>query len=92
MSQQDMIESLLSRWEEMREQGHEATAEELCHDRPEIWPELARRINQLKAMDWLDNPLSESSPAIRRSQAEESQGPGIGDCAPINQSNDPRRT
>ena len=71
--------SLLARWDEWREQGREVAAEELCEDRPDILPELIIRINQLKAMDWLDSPLNELSSLADRPQADAPRGPGLGD-------------
>jgi serine/threonine-protein kinase len=39
------------------EQGAEVPIEQLCADSPELLPALRDRIDQLKAMDWLDNAL-----------------------------------
>jgi serine/threonine protein kinase len=43
------LSELLLRWEELRAQGRDGTAEELCHDCPEQIPELARRLAALRA-------------------------------------------
>jgi serine/threonine-protein kinase len=48
------LDRLLSRWEELRQQGQETTVEELTADSPELADELKRQVQQLKAMDWLD--------------------------------------
>ena len=45
------LPELLLRWEELREQGQEATPEELCRDCPEHLDELRKRIAALQAMD-----------------------------------------
>jgi WD40 repeat protein/serine/threonine protein kinase len=57
---------MLLRWEEMREQGQSINPEELCHDAPELLPELCRRIEALAAMD----PALKTAP----STAAESDG------------------
>ena len=45
------LPDLLLRWEELRDQGQNATPEELCRDCPEHLDELRRRIAALQAMD-----------------------------------------
>jgi tetratricopeptide (TPR) repeat protein/tRNA A-37 threonylcarbamoyl transferase component Bud32 len=47
------LTELLLRWEELREQGKDATAEELCIDSPENLEEVRRRIAAFQAMDRL---------------------------------------
>jgi serine/threonine protein kinase/tetratricopeptide (TPR) repeat protein len=47
------------RWQQLRAEGREATAEELCADRPELVPELRRLIDKVQAMNdllGLDGP------------------------------------
>src|SRR5262245_411212 len=41
---------LLMRWEELREQGRDASPQELCADCTELAGAVARRIGQLKAL------------------------------------------
>jgi serine/threonine protein kinase len=53
------IALLLDRWDELREQGREVSVAELCPDTPELWPDLQDKIDQLKAMDWLDHSNDE---------------------------------
>jgi len=48
------ISQMLEQWDELREQGTEVSAEDLCHGCREKVAELRQRIEQLKAMDWLD--------------------------------------
>jgi serine/threonine protein kinase len=68
----DLIE-LLVRWEELRGQGREVPVRELCVGRPELAPELERRIHGLKtlagAMDTVDGttipPVPEGFRMIR---------------------------
>lgn len=52
---QDQLEELLVDWEQQRRQGSELTGEELCTGNPELAPELAQMISQLKEMDWLED-------------------------------------
>ncbi len=47
------LDELLERWDDLRQQGQEVSAEELCRDRPELLAELKHRIHALKAMNWL---------------------------------------
>ncbi len=57
MENHDYLEPLLARWEELREQGREVAAQQLCADRPEWAAALQQQIDRLKAMDWLDAPV-----------------------------------
>jgi serine/threonine-protein kinase len=61
MSEQQRLEQLLTRWDELREQDQDATAEELCGDSPELAPKLKKLIQQLRAMDWLDDAGDKSA-------------------------------
>jgi serine/threonine-protein kinase len=71
MSRQEKVEELLARWDELREQGQEVSAEELASDFPELLDELEAQVQRLKAMDWLDRPVNEA-PGSSNGQA----GPG----------------
>ena len=53
----DLLADLLLRWEELREQGQDVSALELCQGCPHLADELARRINALKVTSWLDKPV-----------------------------------
>jgi tetratricopeptide (TPR) repeat protein/tRNA A-37 threonylcarbamoyl transferase component Bud32 len=53
----DILADLLVRWEELHDQGRDASAEELCRDWPHLAGELARRIEALKVTSWLDKPV-----------------------------------
>jgi serine/threonine protein kinase len=64
VSRRERVEQLLARWDEWREQGHEATAEELAADTPELLDELKERIQRLKVMDWLDAPVSTTADSV----------------------------
>jgi hypothetical protein len=52
----DKLQRLLELWDDMRDQGREPTAEELCADCPELLDELKQRIAALKATNWLEKP------------------------------------
>jgi serine/threonine protein kinase len=64
MSGEEKVEQLLVRWDELREQGQEVSAEELVAASPELLGELIRQIQRLKAMDWLDHPAKESLASV----------------------------
>jgi eukaryotic-like serine/threonine-protein kinase len=51
MSVDARLSQLLSRWEELRRQGQDPPAEELCSDCPDLAPELKRRMEALQAVD-----------------------------------------
>jgi serine/threonine protein kinase len=53
MSAEDILQSLLLRWEELTKTGQTVSAEELCRDCPELAAELQRRIDALREMAWL---------------------------------------
>ena len=52
----DKIQGLLERWDDLRKQGKELSAEELCEDCPELIDEARNRIKALKATNWLEKP------------------------------------
>jgi serine/threonine protein kinase len=72
MSRQEKVEELLVRWDELREQGQEVSAEELAADSPELLDELKAQVQRRKAMDWLDRPVNET-PGSSNGEA----GPGM---------------
>jgi serine/threonine protein kinase/FtsZ-binding cell division protein ZapB len=51
MSDQDRLEALLNRWEDLREGGEEVSDEELCRDCPELLGEFRRRVAELRQID-----------------------------------------
>jgi serine/threonine protein kinase len=61
MSREEKVEELLARWDELREQGREVSAEELAAGSPELRDELKGQIRRLQAMDWLDRPGNETA-------------------------------
>ena len=60
MARHEAVDDLLARWDELREQGREVSAEELAADAPELLDELKGQIQRLRAMDWLDRPAKDS--------------------------------
>jgi WD40 repeat protein/tRNA A-37 threonylcarbamoyl transferase component Bud32 len=48
---EDRLLDLLVRWDELRRQGHHATAEELCSECPELAENLQERIHALRGID-----------------------------------------
>jgi serine/threonine protein kinase len=50
MTDSELIDEVLLRWDELREQGAAPSAEELCRDCPRLHAEVARRIAMLEAM------------------------------------------
>ena len=56
----NQLEPLLARWDELREQGQEIDAEQLCPDQPKLAAALQHQIDRLKAMDWLDAPKEQA--------------------------------
>jgi hypothetical protein len=57
MTPEDRIQELLEKWDDLRKLGQELSAEELCQDCPELLDEVRKRIEALKATNWLDKPL-----------------------------------
>jgi serine/threonine-protein kinase len=45
------VVDLVQRWRELREQGRDVTAEELCRDRPELLEPLRRQLQAVDAME-----------------------------------------
>ena len=56
MTPEDRIQELLERWDDRRKLGDELSAEELCHDCPQLLEEVRKRIEALKATNWLEKP------------------------------------
>ena len=54
---EELLADLLVQWEELREQGRDVPAAELCRQHPHLADELDRRINALKVTSWLDRPV-----------------------------------
>jgi serine/threonine protein kinase len=75
MSAADLVSDLLVQWDDLREQGQQVSAEELCRDRPELLPEVKRRIHALESMyrlgDGLRSPEETLASNGRRSGASD---------------------
>lgn len=59
---EELLGDLLLRWEELKQRGQDTPASELASDTPALVDELARRIEALKATQWLDTPLDDDPP------------------------------
>lgn len=57
----ELLAELLLRWEELHEQGQDIPASELAKEHPELTNELARRIQNLKAVSWIDTPIDDDN-------------------------------
>ncbi len=68
MTQAERLDELLERWEILREQGREISAEELCAATPELLDLTRRRIEAIRAMDWLETPNAELPPCPDRAE------------------------
>jgi serine/threonine protein kinase len=62
MSDEAALDELLSLWQLERARGRDLPALSLCRDRPEIAPELERRIAAVRQMDALAMPGAETVP------------------------------
>src|SRR6516225_7270408 len=56
MADPSAVNELLLRWQELREQGRVASAEELCARRPDLLDELRRQIEALRSMEQFLGP------------------------------------
>jgi serine/threonine-protein kinase len=61
MSPSEQISDLLLRWDELREQGQEPSAAELCRDCPELAAEVDRQIQALRAMSGVPNRAQDAA-------------------------------
>lgn len=68
MNQAEQLDELLERWEALREQGREVSAEELCAAAPELLELTRRRMEAIRAMDWLETPNAELPPCPDRAE------------------------
>src|SRR6516162_7794864 len=57
------LSNLLLRWQELRQQGHNPAAEELCESRPHLVEELQSQIDALQSMEDILGCTDESEPA-----------------------------
>ncbi len=55
MTTEDRIADILLQWDELREQGQDVPAEDLCREHPELVEEVRRRIQALQAMYRIPN-------------------------------------
>ena len=57
----ELLAEMLLQWEELWERGQDTPAAELAKAHPRLCDELARRIEVLKTVSWLDKPLEDDS-------------------------------
>ena len=57
----DRLHQLLELWDDLRKQGLEPSPEELCQNDPQLLEELRKRIDAIKATNWLEKPFDENS-------------------------------
>lgn len=56
-SDEDTLADLLIQWEEILASGRDVSAQELCHECPQLIEQLARRIKAMKCTAWMDKPV-----------------------------------
>lgn len=76
---EELLADLLLRWEELQEEGLDTPASELLSGRPDLVPELDRRIRLLKASTWLDKPIDDDPAADADSLASPPNPRTLGD-------------
>jgi eukaryotic-like serine/threonine-protein kinase len=75
MNREEELSERLLQWEELRSQGHYISAEDLCRDRPELIPELQRRIGALRALGaFVDAPQNLGPESDRDSLVDTKEG------------------
>jgi serine/threonine-protein kinase len=57
---EERLDELLSAWQEQQRQGRDVPAAELCHEHPDLQPELERRIEALRQLDGLAGQVAET--------------------------------
>ena len=58
----ELLAELLLRWEELHEQGQDMPASQLAKAHPQLIEELTYRIQALKGISWIDDPLEDDPP------------------------------
>ena len=61
MLDEDRIGDLVVQWGQAWEQGQELSVDELCRDSPELKDEVAKRVQSVKDMSWLNQFADDSS-------------------------------
>jgi serine/threonine-protein kinase len=81
---EEFLGDLLSAWQRRQEQGEDVPAAELCRDRPELLPELRRRIEAVRRLDVYPGFVHDIRAEMRRriEAAQPAQAPG-GDTVAI---------
>jgi serine/threonine protein kinase/formylglycine-generating enzyme required for sulfatase activity len=83
----DILWSILDEWEQSRKIGRELTADELCHDAPELLERVRNSIVALRGTNWLERPPSAewsvSGLIGQLIQSNSHASKGQGEAAPI---------
>src|SRR5437868_3912232 len=61
MQDEARINELLSLWQRLREEGQTASMAELCRDRPDLLPEIERRIQAVDALNRLADSIGQDT-------------------------------
>jgi serine/threonine protein kinase len=77
MTEMSRLSELSLRWEELRQQGLDVTAEDLCHDCPELAPALRARIEALEPMDWMNRARRPAGEADGSTDTPPATGPAL---------------
>jgi WD40 repeat protein len=84
----DRLTQVLVRWEELRQRGHTASAEELCRDCPDLLPAVRGRIAALESMGrW----LLAAAPSAAETSARADGGTGPDDFGRLSPGAEPVR-
>src|SRR5262245_35307955 len=68
MSRAGPVSELVCRWQELREQGQQVSAEDLCRDHPQLLAEVAQHIRALEAIARVPNRLPSGTQEETRSE------------------------
>jgi serine/threonine protein kinase len=66
MNDEEQFRQLVDRWEDLHEQGQDASVEELCRDYPHLEDRLRKWVRLLRASDWLCKPMVDGNGPTER--------------------------
>src|SRR5579884_695325 len=76
MNEPTEVDNLLSLWEQEKARGRDLPVTELCRDRPELAPELERRLRALRRLNDLAGRDAETLPPATPSSEDATLAPG----------------
>jgi serine/threonine protein kinase len=79
---EELLQDLMLRWEELHDQGQAVTPEELCRERLDLLDEVRRRVRALDAVHRLRPPASDA-PTLLMSGPGDRPPPEVGDLPRI---------